>query len=183
MKAFPKSKNKYLWVQIWRKLPNYPLNCAQLMKNVRVPRIELHGRSFAHCLIPELTHSTSRGCQSWGQASGSNICTSWALCERVSFNHRCEKRSDFDVVPDSKIRGANMGPTWVLLAPNGPHVGPMNLTIRDGNRNVSCNIFHGTCTWVSCALFWFTYLAYMKTLVDSSDDSTITANILVSVSV
>ena len=26
--------------------------------------------------------------------------------------------------PDSKVHGANMGPTWVLLAPDGPHVGP-----------------------------------------------------------
>ena len=24
-----------------------------------------------------------------------------------------------------------MGPTWVLLAPDGPHVGPMNLVIGD----------------------------------------------------
>ena len=24
-----------------------------------------------------------------------------------------------------------MGPTWVLLAPDGPHVGPMNLAIRE----------------------------------------------------
>ena len=31
--------------------------------------------------------------------------------------------------PDSKVHGANMGPTWVLLAPGGPHVGPMNLAI------------------------------------------------------
>ena len=28
---------------------------------------------------------------------------------------------------DSKFHVANMGPTWVLLAPGGPHVGPMNL--------------------------------------------------------
>ena len=33
---------------------------------------------------------------------------------------------------DSKAHGANMGPTWVLLAPGGPHVGPMNLAIRVG---------------------------------------------------
>ena len=33
--------------------------------------------------------------------------------------------------PDSKVHGANMGPTWVLLAPDGPHVVPMNLPIRD----------------------------------------------------
>ena len=25
---------------------------------------------------------------------------------------------------------ANMGPTWVLSAPDGPHVGPMNLAVR-----------------------------------------------------
>ena len=32
--------------------------------------------------------------------------------------------------PDSKVPGANMGPTWVLSAPDGPHDGPMNLAIR-----------------------------------------------------
>ena len=32
--------------------------------------------------------------------------------------------------PDSKVHGTNMGPTWVLSAPDGPHVGPMNLAIR-----------------------------------------------------
>ena len=34
--------------------------------------------------------------------------------------------------PDSKDHGANMGPTWVLSAPGGPCVGPMNLAIRVG---------------------------------------------------
>ena len=33
--------------------------------------------------------------------------------------------------PDSKVHGANMGPTWVLSALDGPHVGPMNLAIRE----------------------------------------------------
>ena len=36
-----------------------------------------------------------------------------------------------EVVPDSKVHGANMGPTWVLSAPDGPHVGPMNFAIWD----------------------------------------------------
>ena len=31
----------------------------------------------------------------------------------------------------NKVHGANMGPTWVLSAPDGPHDGPMNLAIRD----------------------------------------------------
>ena len=34
-------------------------------------------------------------------------------------------------ISDNKIHGANVGPTWVLSAPDGPHVGPMNLAIRD----------------------------------------------------
>ena len=33
------------------------------------------------------------------------------------------------ITPDSKVHGANMGPTWVLSAPGGPHVGLMNLAI------------------------------------------------------
>ena len=33
--------------------------------------------------------------------------------------------------PDGKVHGAIMGPTWVLSAPDGPHVGPMNLAIRE----------------------------------------------------
>ena len=31
--------------------------------------------------------------------------------------------------PDSKVHGANMWPTWVLSAPDGPHAGPTNLVI------------------------------------------------------
>ena len=33
-------------------------------------------------------------------------------------------------VPGSKVHGASIGPTWILSAPDGPHVGPMNLAIR-----------------------------------------------------
>ena len=40
----------------------------------------------------------------------------WACCNKV--------------IPDSKVHGANMGPTWVLSAPDDPHVGPMNLVIK-----------------------------------------------------
>ena len=36
-----------------------------------------------------------------------------------------------ETIVHSKIHGANMRPTFVLLASDGPHVGPMNLSIRD----------------------------------------------------
>ena len=44
---------------------------------------------------------------------------------------RCTQSSQntFNSYPDSKVHGANMGPTWVLSAPDGPHVGFMNLAI------------------------------------------------------
>ena len=38
-------------------------------------------------------------------------------------------------VPDSKVHGANMGPTWVLSAPRGPHFGPMSLAIWVSHDN------------------------------------------------
>ena len=34
------------------------------------------------------------------------------------------------IYSDSKVHGANIGPTWVLSAPDRPHVGTMNLAIR-----------------------------------------------------
>ena len=50
--------------------------------------------------------------------------------------------------PDSKVHGANMGPTWVLSAPGGPHVGPMNFAIR-----VACYFsMNGTCRWIPIIL-------------------------------
>ena len=33
--------------------------------------------------------------------------------------------------PDSKVHVTHMGPTWVLLALGGPHVGPMKIAIRE----------------------------------------------------
>ena len=34
-----------------------------------------------------------------------------------------------DMSPDSKVNGASMGPTWGMSAPDGPHVGPMNIAV------------------------------------------------------
>ena len=38
--------------------------------------------------------------------------------------------------PDSKVHVANMGPTWVLSAPDVPHVGPINLAIRETSNAI-----------------------------------------------
>ena len=43
-------------------------------------------------------------------------------------------------VTQVKVHGANMGPTWVLSDPDGPHVGPMNLDIRVSKVPLGLNI-------------------------------------------
>ena len=39
--------------------------------------------------------------------------------------------SKYTDIPDSKAHGTIMEPAWALSAPDGPHIGPMNLAIRD----------------------------------------------------
>ena len=59
--------------------------------------------------------------QNW---MGNNFICNWV--HKSKHAHLVRKNT-----PHSKVHGANMGPTWVLSAPDGPHVGPMNLDIRD----------------------------------------------------
>ena len=58
-----------------------------------------------------------------------NVCAGAALTSL--FNTINGLLAKFITIADSKVHGANMGPTWVLSAPDGPHIGPMNLAIRD----------------------------------------------------
>ena len=53
--------------------------------------------------------------------------------------------------PDSKVHGANMGPTWVLSAPDGPHVDLMSLAIRVGTvKNQYGNDFSAVMKNIAC---------------------------------
>ena len=51
-------------------------------------------------------------------------------------------------VPDSKVHGANMGPTWVLSAPGVPHVGPMDLAIW----GIQCSAPYPHMEYLMCVL-------------------------------
>ena len=42
------------------------------------------------------------------------------------------------IIPHRKVRGANVGPTWVLSVPGGPHVGHMNFAIWDVDISDFC---------------------------------------------
>ena len=75
---------------------------------------------------------------------------------------------DLNDIPDNKVHGAIMGPTWVLSAPDGPHVGPMNLAIWDGTSivgsgmtvNMTCPVGHQT-AWLTrqCANWSSKYIS------------------------
>ena len=57
--------------------------------------------------------------------------TSWDVQYNFKALSKCMYLRHNETNPDSKIHAANMGPTWVLAAPGGPHVDPMNLVIRE----------------------------------------------------
>ena len=50
--------------------------------------------------------------------------------------------------PDSKVHGANMRPTWVLSAPDGPRVGPINLAISADTKCMAAWPLLHLYTWV-----------------------------------
>ena len=62
-----------------------------------------------------------------------NACWIYRMCEVAVisvFILRSEIRL-LENTPDSKPHRVNMRPTWILSAPAGPHVGPMNLALED----------------------------------------------------
>ena len=56
--------------------------------------------------------------------------------------------------PDNKVHRANMRPTWVLSAPDGPHVGPMDLakSLSRMSRVASQSTSGGRSHWSSTAI-------------------------------
>ena len=57
------------------------------------------------------------------------------LCIYISIIHTSVivwhiSRLQYHIVPDNMIHGANMRSTWVLSAPGGSHVNPMNIAIK-----------------------------------------------------
>ena len=50
--------------------------------------------------------------------------------DKTSGAHLANQTKTMEGDPDRKVHGAHMGPTWVLSASDGPHVGPINLASR-----------------------------------------------------
>ena len=76
------------------------------------------------------------------------------------------------ITPDNKVHGANMGPTRVLSAPDGPHIGPMNLAIRElvetkhnsgSNLSFQCIIFLGGFKCIIWIHWWMLHYSRKRT--------------------
>ena len=57
------------------------------------------------------------------------VCVAIGVLVTICRQHIHHHLADLNDYPDSKVHGANMGPTWVLSALDGPHAGPMNSAI------------------------------------------------------
>ena len=67
-----------------------------------------------------------------------SVCRSPLCCLFPCLRHSCAGTGMFsdnnvNIIPDSKVHGANMGPTEGRQDPGGPHAGPVNLAIWDGS--------------------------------------------------
>ena len=67
-------------------------------------------------------------CEFWFCVSA--ICSHIVSIHMISTTHNALTMKLCHICPESKVHGANIGPTWVLSAPDGPHVSPRNLVIR-----------------------------------------------------
>ena len=96
--------NKWLSKQSrcrWFEMPSHPLWC-QWFQNVDEGNYSYHTATSFYQRFSINSHLTL-----------------WVLT----------RKQDKQLLPDSKVHGANMGPTWVLSAPGGPHVALMNLAL------------------------------------------------------
>ena len=67
-------------------------------------------------------------CSGFNTSNVHSIC-SWSDCVISILHIPRNMQMVHSSSPDSKVYGANMGPTWARQDPGGPHVIPMNLAI------------------------------------------------------
>ena len=151
----------------WRRPGDKPLSEAMmvsLLTHICVARPQWVKCFVWNLMVNKGCHSrwTNRCSNSWTNKTilmfsfnSSRMVKSYNHEDILIFFQQYTCLSIFDNVPDSKVHGAHMGPTWVLSAPDGPHVGPMNLAIR------------GTWTWSPLVQVLACCLIVVKPLVEA----------------
>ena len=98
-----------------------------------------------------------------------HLCHSLGKVQQFLGMHRCRRWKVYSA-PDSKVHGANMGPTWALSAPDCAHVGPTNPAIRGvaasypsritdkSVDSVMCDVSHYMLIRICCVMFCSGYI-------------------------
>ena len=137
---------------------NYLLGCVEhcdLFDNITTAETYIydigHIQAPLNSIFMMMSGSLTRGV-------GENIPSIPGSCATRNFTYLARgprewmRRYPSKRIQDSKVHGANMGPVWVLSAPDGPHVGPMSLAIRDTHCPTLVIIFVNMtgewCQWV-----------------------------------
>ena len=109
------------------------------MKSSDLPKLHLHKSNHTKCLISFTTVRCYIVVQIW-------IIHWYFLCKFDSVIIVKVLSAILNATPDSKVHGANMGPNWGRQDTGGPHVGAMNLGIRDLLTDpVKMSFLHFTC--------------------------------------
>ena len=116
---------------------------------------EIYGRNISNGPI-RMVMAAKKAC--WTSTNSGRVC----LCTKVQ---------NTELSLDNKVRGANMGPTWVLSAPDGPHVGHINFDIsvstspwcQHNTSNISSSFIHVLVWWLSIRIYIYICI-YIYTL-------------------
>ena len=96
----------------------------------------------------------------WSSCNGCHWVIYWNLDDKVSQMALMKPNRKQRSTPDSKVHAANMGPIWVLSAPDGPRVDPMTHAIRDSFTVISVILL----LWTDDLMFmYFSVFLYCST--------------------
>ena len=102
--------------------------------------VNLRRAEFILGNIKKNIYAFSNSFENWYHA------TSWNSSQRLIY-----------AAPDSKVYGANMGPTWGRQDPGGLHVGPMNLAIWGTFNIIATDVM---AMWAARTWDWINSLEY-----------------------
>ena len=116
----------------------------------------------SRCVSPVFIISSAR-------SSSLSSARSCFMCSALSYRF-CPALLDLDHgCPYSKVHGASMMSTWVLSAPDGPHVGPISLAIRVHANTCRRKTYLRRLWCLSCTEFRIKALSYAAHVASPRD--------------
>ena len=112
----------FIWNLVLTVSADFPVPGGHL--NIKMSSYQYQGSHYKDKTISWLSYHYNGNAHTWKD------CLLYWDRALIAINSHSVVKKLRHTFPDNKVHGANMGPTWVLSAPDGPHVGPMELAIR-----------------------------------------------------